>query len=68
MKNLKDQKRGIVTEALPGTKFRVEVEGKTIIAYLGGKLLKNNIRIAVKDKVEVVVPEGSERGRITWRY
>lgn len=60
--------KGQVIEALPSLRFRVEFpDGKIIIAYLGGRLHKNFIRILVGDKVEVVVPDTGNIGRIVKR-
>lgn len=59
---------GIVLEALPSLKFRVELEnGKEMIAYLSGKMHKNFIRVIIGDKVEVVVPPIGNIGRIVKR-
>lgn len=61
---------GVVTEALPGTKFRVDIgDGRSIIATLSGKLRTNFIRVLVQDKVTVEMsPYDLTKGRITWRY
>ena len=61
---------GKVTEALPGTQFRVELDnGHEIIAYLSGKMRKYYIRILLGDRVKVEVsPYDLNRGRITYRY
>lgn len=61
---------GIVTEALPGTKFRVELEnGHEIIAYPSGKMRRYFIRILLGDQVLVELsPYDLEQGRITYRY
>ncbi|MBN1487012.1 MAG: translation initiation factor IF-1 [Anaerolineae bacterium] len=61
---------GTVTEALKGTKFRVELEnGHEIMAYLSGKMRRYYIRILLGDKVKVEMsPYDLERGRITYRY
>lgn len=45
--------RGVVTEALPSTLFRVKIEGKQkeeendeeILAYLSGKMRMNRIKV-----------------------
>ncbi|MEK7180467.1 MAG: translation initiation factor IF-1 [Patescibacteria group bacterium] len=60
---------GIVTEALPNTQFRVEVQGKekVILAYLAGKMRLNKIRVLIGDKVEMILDQYGERGRITRR-
>ena len=45
---------GVVVEALPSAKFRVELEnGHTIIAHVSGKMRKHYIRLVQGDKVEV---------------
>lgn len=60
---------GIVTEALPNTTFKVELEnGHEILAHISGKLRMNYIRILPGDKVTVEMsPYDLTRGRITWR-
>jgi len=60
---------GIVTEALPNTLFRVELEedNKMIIAYLAGKMRLHRIRVLVGDKVKVVIDNYGEKGRIVQR-
>ena len=60
---------GIVVEALPNTKFKVELEnGLQIVATISGKLRMNYIRILPGDKVTVeMTPYDLTRGRITWR-
>jgi translation initiation factor IF-1 len=61
---------GIVTEALPGTKFRVDLEnGHEILAYPSGKMRKYYIRILLGDQVRVELsPYDLEQGRIVYRY
>jgi len=61
--------QGTVTEALPNTQFRVELEnGKVILAHISGKLRMNFIRILPGDKVTVELsPYDLTKGRITWR-
>ena len=61
---------GTVTEALPGTKFRVELDnGHEILAYLCGKMRRYYIRILLGDRVKVEIsPYDLERGRIVYRY
>ncbi len=60
---------GIITELLPATTFKVSINGnKTIIAYLCGKMRKNNIKLIVGDKVKLQIsPYDLERGRIIHR-
>jgi translation initiation factor IF-1 len=61
---------GTVVEALPGTKFRVELEnGHEVIAYLCGKMRKYYIRILLGDRVTVELsPYDLTQGRITYRF
>jgi len=60
---------GTVTEALPNTMFRVELEnGHLVLAYLSGKMRKFYIRVYLGDKVKVEMsPYDLTRGRITYR-
>ncbi len=61
---------GTVTEALKGTKFRVELDnGHEIIGYLSGKMRRYYIRILLGDRVKVELsPYDLNRGRIVYRY
>jgi translation initiation factor IF-1 len=61
---------GTITEALPGTQFKVELEnGHEIIAYLSGKMRKYYIRVLLGDNVTVEMsPYDLSRGRITFRH
>ena len=60
---------GTVTEALPNTTFRVELEnGHSIIAHISGKMRKHYIRILTGDTVTVeMTPYDLTKGRITFR-
>jgi translation initiation factor IF-1 len=64
---------GIVTEALPDTLFRVELENpveglpQPMLAYLAGKMKQNHIRVLVGDKVLVELDPYGGKGRITKR-
>ena len=60
---------GVVTEALPNTNFKVELEnGHQILAHISGKLRMNYIKILPGDKVKVELsPYDLTKGRITWR-
>jgi len=60
---------GTVVEVLPKTQFRVKLSnGHEILAYLGGKLRVNNIRILEGDKVKVEMsPYDLTKGRIVYR-
>lgn len=60
---------GIVSEVLPNTMFRVELENKhKVLAYISGKMRKNFIRILPGDKVTVELSlYDLSRGRIIFR-
>lgn len=61
--------QGVITETLPGTQFRVELQnGHQIIAHVAGKMRKNYIRIVPGDSVTVeLTPYDLSKGRITYR-
>ena len=64
--------RGVVTEALPSTLFRVKLEDQgddqpEILAYLGGKMRMHRIKVLIGDKVEVVLDPYGGKGRIVKR-
>jgi translation initiation factor IF-1 len=61
---------GEITEALPSTMFRVELDGgHSVLATISGKMRKHYIRILPGDKVKVELsPYDLSRGRITYRY
>jgi translation initiation factor IF-1 len=61
---------GTITEALPNTQFRVELEnGHNVLAHISGKMRMNYIRILPGDKVKVELsPYDLDRGRITYRF
>lgn len=62
---------GKVEEVLPNATFRVALEENSqhkIIAYLGGKLRQNNIKVLMGDTVELEMsPYDLTRGRIIYR-
>ncbi len=66
--------RGVVTEALPSTLFRVKIEDqseneedKEILAYLSGKMRMHRIKVLIGDLVEVVLDSYGGKGRIVKR-
>jgi translation initiation factor IF-1 len=64
--------RGIVTEALPSTLFRVKIENseenqKDILAYLSGKMRMHRIKVLIGDGVEVLLDPYGGKGRIIKR-
>jgi translation initiation factor IF-1 len=62
--------QGTVTEVLPDTNFRVQLEnGHEVLAYISGRMRKNYIRILAGDRVTVELsPYDLRRGRITYRF
>ena len=61
---------GTVTQALPNTMFRIELEGgKLILATLTGRMRKAYVRIFPGDKVKIeMTPYDEDRGRIIYKY
>jgi translation initiation factor IF-1 len=61
---------GMVSEALPELRFRVDLEnGHKLIAYTSGKMKKNHIRILAGDKVTLELsPYDLNKGRIIFRH
>lgn len=67
---------GVVTEALPNTMFRVEINedapeefaGRVLLCTLSGKMRMYRIRVMPGDNVRLeVTPYDLDRGRITFR-
>lgn len=68
---------GTVTQALPNTMFRVEIDedapeewrGKELLCTLSGKMRMYKIRVMPGDRAKVqVTPYDENRGRIVFRY
>ncbi len=63
--------RGVVTEALPSTLFRVLIQDKEgekeILAYLSGKMRMHRIKVLIGDTVEIVLDSYGGKGRIVKR-
>lgn len=61
---------GRVDEVLPDSRYRVTLDnGHTLVAYSGGKLRKNHIRILAGDSVSLELsPYDLTKGRITFRH
>lgn len=59
---------GVVTETLPNTMFRVQLDnGHIITAHISGRMRKNYIRILKGDRVIVeMTPYDLSKGRITF--
>lgn len=69
MNEQKEKVNGVVTEALPGTTFTVELEdGRKILGYLAGKMRLNHIKVMPGDKVAIELSPDGARGRITFRF
>ncbi|MDX9736879.1 MAG: translation initiation factor IF-1 [Azonexus sp.] len=62
--------QGVVMEVLPDSRFRVTLEnGHTLIAYSGGKMRKNHIRVLAGDKVSLEMSAYDlTKARITFRH
>jgi translation initiation factor IF-1 len=59
---------GVVTEALPNTFFRVQLEdGTEMLTYLAGKMRMNRIRVLVGDKVKIEIDPYGGKGRVVQR-
>ncbi|MBF0478726.1 MAG: translation initiation factor IF-1 [Candidatus Omnitrophica bacterium] len=60
---------GVVKEALPNAKFKVELENNHIIeAHISGKIRMNFIRILPGDRVKMELsPYDLRKGRIIYR-
>ena len=60
---------GTITETLPNTMLRVELEnGHVVTAHISGRMRKHYIRILTGDKVTVeLTPYDLTKGRITYR-
>ena len=60
---------GKVIQVLPNARFKVELEnGHVLLAYVGGKMRKFEIRIIMGDEVQVeVTPYDLTQGRIVRR-
>ncbi len=69
VKQKKEEVSGVVTEALPNTTFRVEIEdGRILLCYLSGKMRMYRIKVIPGDKVKVeLTPYDETKGRIVYR-
>ena len=60
---------GMVLEVLPGSMYRVDINGHIVTTYLGGKMKQNKIRVIEGDRVEIeMTPYDLTKGRITFRF
>jgi translation initiation factor IF-1 len=62
--------QGVVSEALPDSRFRVTLEnGHELVAYTAGKMRKHHIRILAGDRVSIELsPYDLSKGRINFRH
>ncbi len=62
--------QGVVDEVLPDSRFRVTLDnGHELVAYAGGKMRKNHIRVLAGDNVSLELsPYDLTKGRITFRH
>lgn len=71
MGNSKDEAQevtGVVTETLPNTLFRVQLDDDTeVLAYLAGKMRLHRIRVLVGDKVTLLLDPYGGRARVVRR-
>ncbi len=61
---------GTVLESLPGNLFQIKLDANDhkVVAYLAGRMMKNNIWVLPGDQVTVELsPYDLTRGRIIWR-
>lgn len=61
---------GIVTEILPDTRYRVQLDnGHAIVAYTAGRMKRNRIKTLAGDRVTVEMsPYDLEKGRVIFRH
>ena len=64
------QFEGLVLEALPDARYRVQLDtGHEIVAYTSGKMKKNRIKTLAGDRVTVEMsPYDLEKGRLIFRH
>lgn len=63
---------GTIMEALPNTLFKVKIDGeedenKLVLAFLGGKMVHNRIRVVIGDRVMLDIDPYGGKARITRR-
>ena len=60
---------GRVTEVLPDSKFRIDLDGgHSVLGYLSGRMIQNHIQVMVGDNVTIeLTPYDLTRGRVTRR-
>ena len=63
----KETVMGVVLELLPNARCKVEIEGKEYQCYIAGKMRIHKIQVLTGDKVEVVMDDYGNIGRIVRR-
>ena len=61
---------GLVTEILPDSRYRVQLDnGHQLVAYTAGRMRKNRIKTLAGDRVTVEVSSYDlEKGRLVFRH
>ena len=61
---------GTITEAMPNSMFRIDLDdGRKVLATVAGRMRKGFVRIIPGDRVKVEMTKyDKERGRIIFRY
>lgn len=74
-KGNKIEVEGVVTELLPGTRFKVKIvdenfpENFVVTGHISGRMRMNYIRIIPGDRVRIEIdPSDTSKGRITFRF
>ena len=64
------QFEGLVTEILPDSRYRVQLDnGHQLVAYTAGRMKKNRIKTLAGDRVTVEIsPYDLEKGRLIFRH
>lgn len=62
-----DSTPGKVTEYLPGFKYLVKTDKRSVICYPSGKMRLNRIRVGPGDKVAIALSPTGDRGIIMRR-
>ena len=62
--------RGVITQCLPNTIFKVKLENDhEVIGHLSGKMRRYKIRVLQNDRVDVEISAYDlTKGRITFRF
>ncbi len=69
VQNQTTEVNGVITEALPNTQFRVQLEdGREILAHLAGRMRLHHIRVMPGDRVRCeMTAYDLTKGRIVFR-